>query len=320
MFMEKLRELEQWFGKCYRRFEERGAGPKHTLLINGVLLAIGVYIPIKKLTGFSFAEWLSNIFNPSFTKYVLWLILGVIIYASVIRLLLLVVEVWPSTPVAKIELEGIAACVLRVNKEIETHMDMITSGVNGVLPSLLNAHRFELNIGLVTEGMAEHILSCVKAKQFRKRDLFISVYEIPEFRTPVVRTELTYVTHYPENRSNITTRGIALQGNNHADFYCVRCIREGLTCFIRSNCHDYAKGKGKRKKSIKHFIGFSLKANDTLLGFINVEFHEKCFDSDEDLEAFAVTNLMAYKFLIEYQFLKRRFFRTVHAKINEQSS
>lgn len=305
-----------WLRKKYRAIAEKGSGPKHTIFVNGTLTAAGLYLPIKRATGFSLSAWVNTIFHAQASSYIVYFLVMILVYSSLAKLFLLAVEVWPASPVTKVEPEGLAMCMLKINQEIEKHMEMINNGTNHVLPSLLNAHSFDLNVRLVVQSLAEHIVACVKSKKFRKRDIFISVYQIPEFHEKNnTREKLIYMTHCPENRDNVTTKDIDLLGENHGDFYCVRCIREGQTCFIRKNCSDYAKGKGKRKKFIKHYIGFALKANDMLLGFVNIEFHENCFDSDEDLESFAETNLMAYKFLIEYQFLKRAFFRTVHSQV-----
>ncbi len=104
-----------------------------------------------------------------------------------------------------------------------------------------------------------------------------------------------------------------------ADFACVKCVKSGQQYVSKLSCEDYAKGSGKRKKTVRHYIGFAVKAEDRLLGFVNIEFHnETIFNAQEDLDDYAEQQLMAFKYLIEYQFLKALFFQTLHQHLTDK--
>jgi len=52
------------------------------------------------------------------------------------------------------------------------------------------------------------------------------------------------------------------------------------------------------------------------LGFLNIEFHNREFFPDEiALKDFVENELIAFKCLLEYQFLKRKFFATVNSHL-----
>ncbi len=58
------------------------------------------------------------------------------------------------------------------------------------------------------------------------------------------------------------------------------------------------------------------KGSDNLLGFVNVEFHnKKFFQTEEEMQDYLESNLVAFKYLFEYQFLKRTLFRAIVSSI-----
>jgi hypothetical protein len=63
-----------------------------------------------------------------------------------------------------------------------------------------------------------------------------------------------------------------------------------------------------------------LLAGDHLLGFLNIEFHNnKFFETEEALTDYIETNLIAFRYLLEYQFLKKTFFQAITTSIQPES-
>lgn len=301
----------------YRWLSRKANRPGHLLFVNVVVAISTSYLGLKKFSGISVTELLASMLYPPAPDWIIRILLAIVIYVSVAKVFLIFVDFYPTSIVTKIEPDGLSACILKVNQEIENHLNMIINGTNHVIPSLLNAHSFDVNVRLVVHELVEHLIASLKSKNLRKRDVFVSVHQIRAAAVPAeCAASLQYVAHYPETRNNVSTKDILLNDESTKDYYCVKCINEGHSCAIRSDCYDFAKGRGKRKKTIQNYVGFTLKANDELLGFVNIEFHKKCFDQDEELEEFTESTLVAFKLLIEYQFLKRIFFRTVHGHIN----
>jgi hypothetical protein len=70
--------------------------------------------------------------------------------------------------------------------------------------------------------------------------------------------------------------------------------------------------RGVQRKAKAFYRTEFTPPGETPLGFMNIEFHNKLLFSDEtQMLDFVEKEILAFKYLIEYQFLKKRFFSVV---------
>lgn len=151
----------------------------------------------------------------------------------------------------------------------------------------------------------------------KSRDLFISIYKIRGFESPAWEPqELEYVTHFDHTRDLICSRIIQISDGAFRDYECIKAIKQKTQTVVMIDCSEYAKSRNNRHKTIKHYVGFLLEVEGKAIGFINIEFHKHTYFPDhEKLLEFVERDVLAFRCLIEYQFLKKKFFTAVKERL-----
>lgn len=306
----------------FRKTFERFCRHRVNRVISDVLLAlVAGYLTITKFTGWSFSSWVASIFHQNFVPVIQTLSLMTIVYSVAVKVALIVIEFFPADSVRGKNPEGLNHCVIRVNDEIARHLFSVKSNPAALAGTFDASHQFEVNLALIAHSLSDHIVSTLK--DAKRPDIFISVYQVPGFEElPDNPRGLNYVTHFDNKRDHIRTREIDFSNPKLAGYECVKCSRsEGRTVIVLNCQSDYQKGHDRRHSTTKHYIGLKLavsdaKGSDNLLGFVNVEFHnKKFFQTEEEMQDYLESNLVAFKYLFEYQFLKRTLFRAIVSSI-----
>lgn len=282
-----------------------------------ITVVVGGYFTVKKAFGWSLSATLDSVFHSNAATHVSFFLLCVVVAAVLINAFNIWFEHNPPENVLKIEPEGISRCVLRINNELERHLEKIRDDDALVRARFTDGHAFEENVGLIVDSLVDHAVASLKGFKVRRRDIFVSVYVVPDFeRLDAPSNELCYLTHYPPNRDSVGTKRIVLNDPRYRDFACVRCAQAGHEFICSLDCNDYARGSGKRTKTLKHYFGFSIKANDRLVGFLNIELHNENFFVEQDqLEAYAENHLILFKYLIAHQFLKAIIYKAIEGHL-----
>ena len=289
----------------------------HIFAVNACLLALGSYFTLQKLHPFSPTEFLGAYLPSRGVEAVKSLLVWIVGYSSIIKLITFAGEVFPKA-LSKSEDPGkLNSCVLLVNDEIKRHLLNLNAESNFTPDRLASAHQFEVNVAAIASYMGDHIVGCFAGLKAKPKDIFISVYKIAGFEGHGSKLkQLEYVTHYPLARDTVNSKTIKLEDPAFQAYECVKAVRTSEQIVLKFDCADYAKSKNSRHKTSKHYIGFLLEADGKQLGFVTVEFHKYNFFLSLDAMAeFLEKELFAFRCLIEYQFLKRRFFTQVRAKI-----
>jgi hypothetical protein len=72
---------------------------------------------------------------------------------------------------------------------------------------------------------------------------------------------------------------------------------------------EYSKGSPKRHKTFQQYMGCKLESNNTIYGFLNIEFHNHdVFVDEAEMQDFMEEIIFPFKLLLEYQYLKAQFF------------
>lgn len=125
-------------------------------------------------------------------------------------------------------------------------------------------------------------------------------------------SKLKYLLHFDPRRDIVKSKVIDLSGKDHADYECVRCLNAGGSTSFVSKKSDYAVGDKKRHKTIKQYMGCKLCVGSSTYGFLNIEFHNhNVFTDSEEMEEFMLEHVIPFKLLLEYQFLKKKFFESM---------
>jgi len=292
---------------------------KHVLFVDVFVTGFAAYLGFQKALGWSLTAWLSKIFRPEMAEGVVLLLIVLCIYAAIAKVFLLIVTAFPATRVVHSDGEPLAQCFLTINREIRDHLANITRDSKAAVRSFLQNHKFQNNVAYFTDNLATHIRSVLSGAV--KKDIFVSVYMVPRFETlEAPRDRLTYICHSPHSSDGINSREIIFTDGAHSQYECVKCIKGSLTTHLKLNCSDYYRAKVRRHKTVRHYFGLKLEYENVLLGFLNIELHNKTFfSSEEEMASFLEENVLAFRYVIEYQFLKRTFFAAVRPHLKEEA-
>jgi hypothetical protein len=307
------------FGIIYYKLAKLLQNKNHRLCIDVFVAALVAYFTLKKYFGWSLTSWLSTVFTSQVVLIVEYPLLALATYASLVKIVLLIVDAYPATKVKITEPEGLNHCCLRINEEITRHLASIIESPSSAVTTFTAHHNFKVNVALVVLSLSDHIKNTLSGA--RTRDIFISVYSVPHFEDlEAPRDSLEYLTHADPKKDFINSRTITLSDGAFSQYECVKCIKSTRETHLVLDCKtQYFKTPSKRHKTVRHYIGMKLQVNGKLLGFANIELHNnQFFATDDEMSEYVETHLVAFRYLLEYQFLKRSFFETIATKILNQ--
>jgi hypothetical protein len=299
--------------KAYHWLSKTVTNKTHQAIVNGLLLALGLHVSIQKVAGLSLSTLLHNLLSPAGFYWVKVAAITGIIYASVVKLITHFMDSHPPLSTKTQEPERISECALVINDEIKRHLRDIISNPKASSQTFLKSHNFDVNVAHVVSSLADHLKRAFSHLKVRNRDIFISVYQLEHLESKMPPSQsLIYLTHWEPSRDVVFSKKIEPNRREFKTYECVKAINEGKSSVIKWNCSDYAKSKNSRGK-IKHYIGFKFEFDGAILGFMNIEFHNtQLFLEEEKMLDFVEKEIIAFKYLVEYQFLKRRFFCAVN--------
>lgn len=311
-------------GKGYSAFATAVMHKKHQFVVNGILLAAGLYLTLQKFSGFSVAAVLQPYLQPFVTPAFLGLVKDVAFVfvglASLSKGLTHIVEFWPPLATATQEPERISECILNINSEIRRHLSDIISDPNAAIATFVRSHNFDVNVAMAVSSLADHLRRAFSNLKVKPRDIFISVYQAKDMReTDPAKVVLLYLSHWEPKRDAVFTRTLEVGKPKFKDYECVKAILKGKPSVVLTDCKSYKK-TGNKRGDIKHYIGLQLEHAGAVLGFINIEFHNKVLFHDESaMRDFLEKEVLAFKYLIEYQFLKKNFFTVVSENLIKEA-
>lgn len=302
--------------QLYRSFHKTVTNKHHQLVANGILLALALLISINKITGFNPDQYLELIITATAIKWLKTASIWVVVYASGVRIVTHILDAFPPLEKIAQEPERISECILNINLEIKRHLSEIETDAYEAARSFTKSHNFDVNVAHIVGSLAAHLKQAFSHLKIRNRDIFISIYQMKNFdRNPSAAGALEYLTHWDPQRDTVFSKLVEIDGGKFKGYECVKAIVENSASVILLDCSKYKKTKNKRG-DIKHYVGMQLQHGDTPLGFMNIEFHNKPFFSDEaQMLEFVEKEILAFKYLVEYQFLKKRFFSVVSQQL-----
>ena len=299
----------------YCKLSELLTNKKHQLFVEMTLTSFASYLGLKKAFGWSLTTLLLPIFQKQIIEYILYCLTALCVYAVVAKIAQLVTNAFPATRAKIIDVENIAQCCLSINNEIRDHLGKVALKTS-IRDNFLENHNFELNVGIAADCLAQHMLTTLDGA--KRKDIFVSVYQVVGFTELTgQRSELKYICHFPHGKDGIANRRIALSDPKFSDYECVKCINSPYNSVTKLDCTTYHKSSPSRLKKIRHYIGMKLSCGDVLLGFVNIELSNSTFFSSEDeMKTYLEQNILAFNYLIEYQFLKKTFFSAIRPHLN----
>jgi hypothetical protein len=304
------------FRKCYRKFHAAATNRYHQLVVNGILLALASYISLQKIAGFSVDPYLSWVMTPAAKSGFKVICIWGVVYASALKILFHFLDAFQPLDKIKQEPERINACLLNINKEIKRHLTEIEEDPDKAIPTFTKSHNFDVNVAHIVDCLANHMKQAFANIKPKNRDIFISVYEMKSSESdPDALGSLHYLAHWDPQRDTVFSMSIDLGQSKYKGYECVKAITQKQGTVSLLDCTKYKKSRNRG--DIKHYVGMQLQHQEDTLGFLNIEFHYKQFFSDEaQMLDFVEKEILAFKYLIEYQFLKKRFFSVVSQQFN----
>ncbi len=288
----------------------------HQLAVNGILLALALLVSLQKIADFSLAKYLEPYITPTAINGLQSICIGLVVYASVVRITTHFLDAWPPLDKVAQEPERISECILNINQEIKRHLMEFEADPETATSSFTKSHNFDVNVAHVVGSLASHLKQAFAHLKIRNRDIFISIYKIRSFELEEQNYDvLEYITHWDPQRDAVFSKHVETQNAKFKGYECVKAISQNTATVTLLDCSKYKKSKNSRG-TIKHYVGLQLQHHDRTLGFMNIEFHNKQFFADEtQMLDFVEKEILAFKYLIEYQFLKKRFFTVVSQQL-----
>jgi len=277
-----------------------------TAFSEAVILAASGYLLVKKGFGLSISGWLlNNALQQSAVNVYVYTSGVILVAAIVVKVLSLLFVHFPAIKHATVEPEEITECLQVMNKEISNHIVKCDSEDPPNLRKVRDQHSFDVNTRLVTEALAEHIRKSISTINVKRKDVFISLYSYKSSDEC-----LTYELHYDPRRDLVQSKSVDLNDEKYRDYECVKCMKSPASTSYVIDKKKYAKGNSKRHKSLEQYMGCKLETNGFVYGFLNIEFHNHAiFADEEEMQDFMEENVFPFKLLLEYQYLKKEFFR-----------
>lgn len=295
-----------------------------------LLLSSSYFLFVKKGFNFSLTDFLiSHIPNwpKELVYYSIYSIYAIIFASIVIKLITLICEKLKILERGAISPDGMKTLCLNLNREIESHLNKLDgSDKKKFLKDLNVHHHFEQNLGLIVLSMVEHVAESLKIDQKRK-DVFVSIYAVKDFEKGLGLSEfdsstnefmaisenrtytLNYLTHWDATSAHRYSERIDINAVKYQQYECVKAYK--LRKYIHTSVDSknyHCDPNNPRAKTTESFLCFFITIGDVVVGLVNVEFHNnKIFDTDEDMIQYIQSDLMPFKYMIQYQFLKKRF-------------
>jgi len=304
--------LKAWFKSVIRKTAKFIDSHKLEIYADIVILVCTFYLLVKKVLSFTITGWLLNnaLHQPLVNKFV-YISVAIILLAVFIKIISILIKAFPVNTPETVEPEHISSCLQTMNNEIVEHLKRCDSNGSMTFNNLTELHMLDVNVRMIINSLVEHIKESVNIK-LKNKDVFISLYK---FKTDT--KELHYELHYDHKRDIVSSKIIPTCGRGAAfkvfkEYECVKCINSANSTAYTLDKQQYQKGNSKRHKTVRQYMGCKLEANGDIFGFLNIEFHNQdVFPTEEDMQDYMENNVFPFKLLLEYQYLKRKFFSQV---------
>ncbi len=298
-----------------------------------LLIASAYFLFGKKGLSFSLTDELKKHLPDPWVYSFIYFLYAIILIAIIVKAVSLVCEKLKILEKEHISPDGLKQICLKLNEEIEQHIRNFPKKTKPEsLKELCSHHHFEQNITLIVVNLIEHLAESLKIEK-KKKDLFLSIYYVENFENGISLVDydqttgkfnepcenkvskLKYLTHWDPSTTQRYSRSIDIAGKNYEQYECVKAYKEGKYHHALVNTKTYYSAHNPRAKTTKDFLCFFVEIEDIVVGLVNIEFHNNnVFDSEEDMIQYIETDLLPFKYMIQYQFLKKRFLTLLASK------
>lgn len=285
-------------------------------LVEITVLTCTTYLVIQKFTNFSLSEYAKNFFHADFlNKAMPHIRLGT-------GIVILICLCFKAYYVFRDKLQKPAFDHSDTGKFIEvislfqtTTAELIARVLDSkccCTSRISDRKRFSVFAQGIAKNLAEFVAVGFKDTKFRRKNLFISLYEYVE--TDKGRA-LQHLFHEDSKTYDVYTTVMLIDGEEHQKYECVKAIKEDRNMTAILNAQELRVPGRKRHKTMKHYIGAPVKVAGQLVGFLNLEFHrEKYFSDEDELEEFAQQFFLPFQMLTEQAFAKWQLAQSVESK------
>lgn len=314
--MQKIKAFLRWLIPSKKTFFKCLLWRPQQVFCGGFLLAFASYVSIQKFGDVYIYDKISWFIPPQQWAFLKNAAFWLLLYASVVKFITYVLEFFPICIKKSQEPKRIAECLQIINNEIAQHLVEIDSDPKNGINTFIQSHNFAPNVAYILSNLAEHIKRAFP--NVGKRDIFISLYESVYSDDGMC---LRYVCHWEPTRDAIASKIIDPSKAKFKAYECVKAINTKKVTVAKLDCSDYKKTENNRGKKIKHYVGLHIEMKGQTLGFVNIEFHNRAFFNDEEeMLDFVENELVSFKYLVEYQLLKRKFFHSVKNQLMEDQT
>lgn len=289
----------------------------HNRLVHLIILIIATYFLAKKVVGISISHLLKYVFNENVVPDLINGLIVISIYALLAKIGLFIYEEFFKTTLSTNIKNPHYRCLLNNNEEIGKHIKELKKGTFKI-ESIMNNHAYEYNIQIIHSNLSEHLIDVLKDENITNKDVFFSLFHQKEINLEDVNIkEFEYVSHFDPTIHHTSTSTLNLE--EQTSFAAVQAIKKKKTII----CHkvksgNYVVGKEERRRTVKHYMGFPLQINGTIVAVLNIEFHNNTFFKNEkEMKEFISREIDAFIYLYEYQIYKKYFFDCIKQKGSE---
>jgi len=286
------------------------------VIVEVTLLIFSSYLLIQRISGFSLATEAAQIFHSQFltwvtpkAKAVVASIFFIMIFFKIVYLIRDKIQSKKFNNEDPSNFMEVIALFQRATSDLITK---IFSSSCCCRAKIDDRKQFVALLQGVSKNLVEFTATGFGKFKFKRRDIFISVYEY-------INTEkgdaLTHLFHEDAKRYDISSKTMLLNGEEHKDYECIRALKDDRNMTVKLSAKDLRIPGRKRHKTMTHYIGAPLKVSGETVGFLNLEFHrETYFSKEEELEEFAQNCFLPFQMLLEQAFGKWHLTRAIEAK------
>lgn len=283
-----------------------------------ITIFVSFYFIARKAGLPSSTEFAEKFLKPEYVEFPLWFALVVIFLSAVVKCLMIYSEKFrkPNNPIPT-QIKTYSHPIVSVNIEIEEHLEKLR-GATLSKADFLNFHSFKRNSGALLAIMANHICESLKGKSVNSSSICISLYTIEEVcRYGPSPENLRYLIHSDSSNHQISTDKIDLKDSRYAKWAMVQGVLNKKVILLHEVTDSNFEIEGsERRKEIKSFIGVPILVENHAVGFLNIEFHlEGAFKNFNEIQKFYSEHIFGFKCLMEYQCLKKIFFKNLADKL-----
>jgi hypothetical protein len=262
------------------------------------ILCISMCFAYLKLSGKSFDELMAqNSVSIIWADRIFILVILLTFAVGMLGIIEILSKLYPPLTPISVPPERITECLIHISSNLSALVAHQEPGASPILSRQV-----------ILKCLAYHMLESLEGVS-KEQHLLISLYSYDSKRNCLI-----YDQHFPLMRDGIKSEIIDISDKQFQGYECVKCIIGNSNTATVFNGNRYFKSCERRLEKLKHYIGFRIRHDDRVLGFLNIEIisPSACFMNRDQMQNYLEIQLMPFIILMEYEFVREHISSSNH--------